>query len=121
VDDTKDVQGLALVLVDTLCTLHQPSRAHKDCVSTNLDLDIEHGISPDSQAEGVLNVVGEPLLVCLLDRSPLLPELRVLGEGQKTFKELEILEPDFLIKLEGLSDEVAEKRVALIEPSARSD
>ena len=58
-DDTEDIHGLALVLVDTL------------------DLDIEHGLGVDSNAEGGLDVCCECLLVIGLGRSPLLLEERV--------------------------------------------
>ena len=58
-DDTENVESLALVLVKTL------------------DLDIEHRRRVDLVAQGVLDVVREALLVTLLDRYPPFLERRI--------------------------------------------
>ncbi len=58
-DDTEDIHRLALVLVDTL------------------DLDIEHGLGVDGNAEGGLDVCCERLLIICLGRGPLLLEDRI--------------------------------------------
>lgn len=86
-----------------------------------LDLDIEHRIGPDSQTEGRLDVVRKPLLVALLDGGPLLAELGILGEVEQALELVEVLEPDVLLELERLGDEVTEFGVALIEPSTRGN
>lgn len=55
-DDTENIHRLALVLVDTL------------------DLDIEHGLGVDSDAESGLDICRKLLLVIGLGRCPLLLE-----------------------------------------------
>lgn len=64
--------------------------------------------------------MSQPLFICLLDGSPLLLELGIVGIFQKTLEFLEILEPLDLGDLEGLSDEGGKTRVTLVEPAARS-
>ena len=68
-----------------------------------------------------MHVGSKPLLVSLLDPSPLFPELGILSEGQETLKELEVLEPDLLVKFESLGDELGESGVAMVKPATRSD
>ena len=96
-DDTKDIHRLALVLVDTL------------------DLDIEHGLGVDSNAEGGLDVCRKPLLVIGLGCRPLLLEDRVAVMLQQPLEFVEVFEP--CVGAKGLSDEFRECGVALIKPA----
>lgn len=80
---------------------------------THLDLHIEHGVRPHSQPKRRLHIVRQPLLIPLLDRSPLLAEPCFLCEVEQTLELVEVLEPDSLVELERLRDQVAELRVAL--------
>ena len=80
---------------------------------------VEHRLGVNLDAKGRPNVVSQPLLVRLLDDSPLLLELGIFCIFQKTLEFLEILEPFFLGDLEGLGDEGGKARITLIEPTAR--
>ena len=93
----------------------------KKCFLAHLDLNIEHRIRAHGQPEGSLDIMRQSLLVSLLDRSPLLSEIRVLSEREKALELSEILEPDSLFNFQGLGDQVAKLGVALVEPSARGD
>ena len=86
-----------------------------------LDLHIEHRPRVDLQPKGGLDVVRQPLLVALLDRSPLLLERRVLGELEEALELRELLEEVGLRDAQGLVDEVAESWVALVQPATRGD
>ena len=55
-----------------------------DNIWTYLDLHIKHSMRIDLKAEGCLNVMGQALLVTLLDRGPLLLERRLLCKFQQT-------------------------------------
>ena len=81
---------------------------------------VEHRLGIDLDAKGGLNVVSQPLFVCLLDGGPFLLEFGIVGILQKTLELLEILEPLGLGDFESLSDESGETGVALIEPAAGS-
>lgn len=72
VDDTKDVEGLALVLVQAL------------------DLTGEHAVNVHVNAEISLQDVGKAELVLNLDVAELLAELFVLSHGQKLLNLLQV-------------------------------
>lgn len=63
----------------------------------------------------------QPLLIPLLDRSPLLSESGVFSERKEVLEFGEVLEPDGLFDFQGLGDQVAKLGVALVEPSTRGD
>lgn len=109
---------------------------------SHLDLNIKHRIGIDGQAQRNLHMVGQTLLVALLDCSPFIAERLVLGVRKELLEHVEVLEPDTLVHLEGLGDQGAQLRVALqkgretsemtferkgecaiylVEPSARSN
>lgn len=68
-----------------------------------------------------LNIMRKPLLVALLDSSPLLDERRFVHMFEETLELRQILQERCLGELESLGDELGETRVALIEPATRSD
>ena len=80
---------------------------------------IKHRLCVDLNTKGGLDVVSQPLLVRLLDSSPLLLELGVIGVFNKTLELLKVLEPHRLRDLERLGDEGRESGIALIDPAAR--
>lgn len=102
-NDTEDIHGLTLVLVQTL------------------DLDIEHRLGVNFVAKGRLNVVRQALLVALLDGSPLPLEARVVDVLEQALELVEVLEELAFRDAQGLLDEVAKARVALVKPATRSD
>jgi len=84
-DDTEDVHRLALVLMDTL------------------DLDIEHGLGVDSDAEGALDVRRESLLTIGLGCGPFLLEDRITVVLQQLLELVKVFEPR--VGAKGLGDE----------------
>lgn len=89
--------------------------------ATGLDLHIKHRFCVDLDAKGRFDMVSKALLVALLDSGPLLLERAIVDELEKTFEFVQVLEPDFLLDAERLGDEIAQQRVALVEPTARSN
>lgn len=100
-DDTKDIHRLALVFVDTL------------------DLDIEHGLGVDGDAESGLDICCELLFVVGLGRGPLLLEDGVGVVLQQLLELVEVLDPR--VGAKGLSDELRECGVALVEPATEEE
>ena len=86
-----------------------------------LDLNIKHSIRADRKVKSLLNIGSKSLLVALLDRCPFLAEIGIFKVLEKTFKLRQVLEPNSLVDLQSLGDEVTELWVALIEPAARSN
>jgi hypothetical protein len=72
---------------------------HVEVTSTRLDLYIEHGISADSKSKSGLDMFRKALLVTLLDGSPLLSELLIIGEREKTLEFGQIFEPNIFLNL----------------------
>ena len=83
-----------------------------------LRLHVEHGLGVDTDTEGILDIVSQPLLVYLLDCSPFLLELVIVDVFEKTLNLVKILKPLGLGNVEGLSDERGEAGVTLIDPAA---
>jgi hypothetical protein len=100
-DDTKDVERLALVLVETL------------------DLAGEDRVDVDKDAHLVLEELGETRLVLHLDVTESLAERSVLGHGDELRDLLEVDEP--VVRAERLGDELGEVGVALEQPAAGRD
>ena len=111
----------------------------KSIVTTNLDLHIKHGVRVDLEAQRGLHVPREALLVALLHHRPLLLECRLVNmlqqalhetrqsarmrrDNRRTNLELgQVLEELGLGHLQRLTDQLAEARVALVQPPARGD
>ena len=89
--------------------------------SPYLNLHIEHSVRVDRDAEVGLDVLRKTLLVRLLDRDPLLLEQRVVDVLQEALELEQVAQPHFLLNAERLRDQLAEARVALVEPAARGD
>lgn len=101
VDDTKDVQLLALVFVDTL------------------DLDIEQSSGVHSNTIVLLDVFCKSDLVGILDITELFAELLVINKGLQLVKQCKILEELMSTKLG--CDQSRELGVGLVKPSSWSD
>mmetsp|Transcript_41521 Transcript_41521/g.96930 ORF Transcript_41521/g.96930 Transcript_41521/m.96930 type:complete len:774 (+) Transcript_41521:686-3007(+) len=101
VDDLKDVEELALVLVDAL------------------DLDVKHGVGVDVDVHRLLDVLGEALLVLELRLHQLVENLVVRLKLVEAVEEGEVLDP--LVGPEALGDERVERGVALRHPAAARD
>lgn len=100
-DDTKDVELLALVLVDTL------------------DLHIKEGSRVDSHTGGRLDELRQTDLVGVLDLVPFLPKLLVLSVLLEAVQKSQVLEEPVAAALG--SDELRQARVGLVKPSTGSD
>jgi hypothetical protein len=101
VNDAKDVELLALVFVDAL------------------NLHVKEGGRVDRDAEGALDVLCEAHLVGVLDLSPLLLEVLVLGPLFELVEVRQILEEAVAVALGG--NELRQARVGLVQPAARRD
>ncbi len=86
-DQREDLEGLTLVLVQTL------------------DHGVEHGVGVEVEAVFALGVGGEVLLVGLLDGGELLDEFVVLGEGFEALEQFDLAQP--LVGAEAFGDEGA--------------
>lgn len=108
-----------LVFVQSLNPLRKlpPKKNRKP---TDLDVNIEHSLRVDLVTQGAFNIRCQPLLVALLDGSPLPLELRIVSELQQTFEFVQVFKPGALRDFERFCDEGAETGVALVEPSAGS-
>ncbi len=54
------------------------------------------------------------LFVALLHDGPLLLESRIIGKLEQTLKLVQVLQPDFLLDLQRVGDQITEKWVALV-------
>lgn len=86
-----------------------------------LNLNIEHGISPDCQTKGLLNVVGKAFFIALFDSRPLCTELLVVNELQKPIDFREILQPNGLFDAQALGNQSAKLWIALHKGSKISN
>lgn len=98
VNDTKDVELLSLVLVNTL------------------DLDVKESSGVDSDTSGCLDVFGEADLVGIFDLSPLLAEFLVSGERFELVQLGEIGEKTISTALG--ADQLRQTRVGLVQPTS---
>lgn len=55
-------------------------------MKSDLNLNVEHSLSVDLQAKGLVNVMCEPFLVLLLDCCPLLDELGIVDVVEQTLR-----------------------------------
>jgi hypothetical protein len=106
-----------------------------------LDLNIEHRLRVDLDAQSVLHIICKALLVAQLDGSPLLLEARVVDVLQQAlyvatqpmsvcmsdgawviyFELVEILKELGLRNAKGFLDEVAQTGIALVQPATGSN
>ena len=100
-DDREDLQGLTLVLVQTL------------------DHRVEHGVRVDVEAVLALGERSEVVLVGLLDLGELLDELRIIGQRDEALELLEVGQPR--VGAQALGDEVGHARVGELDEAARGD
>mmetsp|Transcript_15458 Transcript_15458/g.26591 ORF Transcript_15458/g.26591 Transcript_15458/m.26591 type:complete len:531 (+) Transcript_15458:357-1949(+) len=101
VDDTEDVEELALVLVNTL------------------HLDVEQGVAVHLHPASPLNERGKPLLVLVLDLDPLTVQLRIVDVGAQGLQPVQVGDP--LVVLDPASDELRQPWVALVQPAPGGD
>lgn len=100
-NDTKDVELLALVLMDSL------------------DLHVEKRRWVHSNAGGSLDELSKSYLVGVLDLGPLLAEFLILSILLELVESCQVLEETIAATLG--RDELREARVGLVEPAARGD
>ncbi|RMZ70021.1 hypothetical protein GMOD_00000054 [Pyrenophora seminiperda CCB06] len=100
-DDTKDVQLLALVFVNTF------------------DLDIEERVWVDLDAIVLHDVLCKSHLVGMLDVAELLTELLVIDKGLELVEQREILQK--LVSTQFGSNQCRELGIGLVKPSSRGD
>lgn len=98
---TKDVELLALILVDTL------------------NLHVKQGRWVDNHARSVLDVLRQAHLVGVLDLCPLLAELLIVDMLLQLTQERQVLEELIPAALGG--DELGESRVSLVQPATGCD
>ena len=101
VDNSKDVQLLTLILVDSL------------------DLDIKQSGGVDGNVCGVFDMLGKANFVGILNLSPLLLELLVIRELLNLVQGGKVLEESISTSLG--SNELTQARVGLVQPSARGN
>jgi len=58
--------------------------------------------------------MSKPLFIGLLYSSPVFPEVLIIDEFEKSLQSGEVLKPHVLIYEQGLANELAEARIALI-------
>lgn len=80
-----------------------------------LDLHVEHRHRVDLDSELGLDMMCESLLVTLLYGGPFLLERRVISKLQQALELVQVLQPDFLLDLQGFRNQVAKKWVALMD------
>lgn len=80
-----------------------------------LDLDGEHGFGLNGNTKSRLDILRETLFVVSLGRGPFLVECWVVFMLDQSLEKVEILEPS--TRAESVSDQGAQRRVALIEPA----
>lgn len=118
VNDTEQVQGLTLNFIHII-----NYRFRKGNLGTftylvfmqTLDLYVEHRHRVDLDSELGLDVMCESLFVTLLYGGPFLLERRVVSKLQQALELVQVLQPDFLLDLQGFRDQVAKKWVALTD------